>query len=283
MTRILAGAEVVEAMNAATARSVAELKDAGLEPTLAILRIGEREDEIAYEQQAGKRCRAVGIDVREVTLPEPSSYDEVAAAITSLNEDSSVHGVLMLRPLPPHLDDDKLRNLLVAAKDIDGITDASVAAVFTGQASAFSPCTPQACIEILDYYGVEIAGRRVTIVGRSLVVGKPLAMLLLQRNATVTIAHSATADLPAVVAQADIVVACVGRPQMLGAEYFRPAQTVVDVGINVLEDGSLVGDVDYAAAEGLVAAITPVPGGVGTVTTSVLVKHVAAAAAQACR
>jgi methylenetetrahydrofolate dehydrogenase (NADP+)/methenyltetrahydrofolate cyclohydrolase len=278
MATILKGLPVIEAMNEASAARVAALKESGISPQLAIVRVGEREDEISYERGATKRCDGIGIAVRHVRLDESVSQELLIAEIENLNTDDTVHGVLILRPLPAHIDDDAVRNALSAAKDIDGITDGSVAGVFTGNDRGVAPCTPQACVEILDHYGCELKGSKVAVVGRSLVVGKPVAMMLLARHATVTICHSRTADLPAVCRQADVIIACVGKARLLDASYLSPGQTVVDVGINVSEDGTLVGDVDFEAAEGIVAAVTPVPGGVGTVTTSVLAKHVVQAA-----
>jgi methylenetetrahydrofolate dehydrogenase (NADP+)/methenyltetrahydrofolate cyclohydrolase len=280
VTAILKGSDVVEAINSQTTQDVGALKAKGITPTLAIIRVGEREDEIAYERGASKRCAAVGVEVRQVTLPEDTTNSQLAGAIQALNVDPAVHGVLMLRPLPPQIDDDLVRAVLTPEKDIDGITDYSVAGVFTGEQLGFTPCTPQACIEILEHYGVKLEGCNAVVVGRSLVVGKPVAMKLLERNATVTICHSCSTDLPAICRQADVIIACVGRPAMLDGSYFSPGQFVIDVGINVTDDGKLVGDVDFEAASQIVAGITPVPGGVGTVTTSVLVKHVVQAANQ---
>jgi methylenetetrahydrofolate dehydrogenase (NADP+)/methenyltetrahydrofolate cyclohydrolase len=220
----------------------------------------------------------VGVSVVNVVVPEDVMQKDLILAIESLNSDEGVHGVLLFRPLPDHIDEDVVRNALDPRKDVDGITDLSLAVVFTGEGTGFAPCTAQACIEILDYYGIELMGRRAVVVGRSLVIGKPVAMKLLDRHATVTIAHSKTKDLAEVVRTAQIVIACVGRARMLDRSYLSEGQVVVDVGVNVCEDGSLVGDVDMAGAKDLVAAITPVPGGVGTVTTSTLIKHVVEAA-----
>jgi methylenetetrahydrofolate dehydrogenase (NADP+)/methenyltetrahydrofolate cyclohydrolase len=278
MATLLKGAEVVEAMNAQTATLVKELKGQGTAATLAIVRVGEREDEIAYERGALKRCEKVGICARQVLLPETATQAQLIAAIEELNVDDSVHGVLLLRPLPPHINDDTVRNVLLPEKDVDGITDKSIAAVFAGEDIGFAPCTPQACMEIAEYFGYEFEGKNAVVIGRSLVVGKPAAMMLLDRNATVTIAHSRTKSLPEIARRADFVIACVGRAEMVDASYLRAGQTVIDVGINVAANGKLTGDVNFNAAESVVDAITPVPGGVGTVTTSVLCKHVAQAA-----
>ena len=280
MAEILRGAEVVRALNERTAAQVAALKEQGINPQLAIVRLGEREDELAYERGAMKRCEGVGVSVRQVIFPEQTTQEELVETIRALNADDAIHGVLLLRPLPRHIDDDVVRNALSSHKDIDGITDAAAAGVFTSRKGAFVPCTSHACMEILDHFGIELEGKKAVVVGRSLVVGKPAAMMLLDRNATVTIAHSRTCSLAEVVRNADIVIACVGRAKMITAEYLRAGQVVIDVGINVDETGALVGDVDFEAAQDIVRAITPVPGGVGTVTTSVLVKHVAQAAAR---
>jgi len=278
MATILKGAEVVEALNAEIIAEAEALKAKGVEPTLAILRVGERGDDISYEKGATKRAEKVGVAVKNVILPADVAQDQLLAAIDDLNNDAAVHGVLMFRPLPKHLDEDLVRNALSPAKDVDGITDGSLAAVFAGVGSGYAPCTPSACMEILAHFGFELAGKKAVVVGRSLVVGKPAAMMLLGKNATVTIAHSRTQNLQGVVAAADVVIACVGRAQMIDDDYLSEGQIVIDVGINVTEDGKLVGDVDFEDAEDTVAAITPVPGGVGSVTTSVLMKHVVEAA-----
>ncbi|MDR2491855.1 MAG: bifunctional 5,10-methylenetetrahydrofolate dehydrogenase/5,10-methenyltetrahydrofolate cyclohydrolase [Coriobacteriales bacterium] len=299
MTQILKGSEVADALSAQTAARAAGLRSAGVTPTLAIVRVGERADDISYERGACKRAEKVGVAVRHVLLAADVTTKGLIGQIEALNADSEVHGVLLFRPLPPHIDEDAVRNTLSVYKDVDGISDLSLAGVFSGKASggngkhgvagaagdgdedartAFAPCTPSACMEILEHCGIEVAGKKAVVVGRSLVVGKPAAMMLLDRNATVTVAHSRTKDLPAAVRTADIVIACVGRAAMLGADYLASGQVVIDVGINVTADGSLVGDVERTAAEGTVAALTPVPGGVGAVTTSVLMKHVVQAA-----
>jgi methylenetetrahydrofolate dehydrogenase (NADP+)/methenyltetrahydrofolate cyclohydrolase len=207
---------------------------------------------------------------------------ELIAKIEALNTDSEVHGVLLLRPLPAHICEDEVRNALAPRKDIDGITDLSLTGVFTDRPLGFAPCTAQACLELLDFYGIDPAGANAVVIGRSLVVGKPVACMLLAKNATVTLTHSHTADLAAVVRAADIVIAAAGQAGLLDATFFSPAQTIIDVGINVNEAGVIVGDVDFNAADKTVASLTPVPGGVGTVTTSVLLKHVIEAAQRLC-
>lgn len=280
MAHILKGAEVVEALNAGIESEVKHLKTKGVDPTLAIVRVGERGDDISYERGATKRAEKLGVAVKSLVLAEDSTTAELVQTIEALNADHSVHGVLMFRPLPQHIDEDVVRNTLAPAKDIDGITDLSLAGVFSDTATGFAPCTAQACMEILKHFGVELKGKKAVVVGRSLVVGKPVSLLLLAQHATVTIAHSRTANLPGTVKAADIVIACVGRAQMVDASYLSPGQIVIDVGINVTEEGTLVGDVNTGEAEPIVEAITPVPGGVGTVTTSVLVKNVVQAASR---
>jgi len=250
----------------------------GAYPQLAIVRVGEREDAIAYEHGAIQRCEQVGVCVRLVSLPEQVTQDELLEVIAALNADASVHGILLLRPLPAHLDSAAICDTIVPGKDVDGVTNSAATDIFTGQEGSFAPCTAQACMELLDYYGIAVQGRKLVVVGRSLVVGKPVAMMLLARDATVTVAHSRTADLAAVVREAEIIIACAGRAKLISVEHLRPGHVVIDVGINVDEMGRLVGDVDYEAALAVVDAISPVPGGVGAITTSVLAYHVAQAA-----
>ena len=279
MAEILKGAAVTAALNEKTAAKVAELKEKGVSPTLAILRVGERPDDISYETGAMKRCEKCGVAVKNVVLPGDVDSGVFFKTLDRLNKDPTVHGILMFRPLPKHIDGEKARTMLAPEKDIDGCSDGSLAGVFTNTRVGFPPCTAQAAMEILDYYGVDCAGKRAVVMGRSLVVGRPAAMLLMHKNATVTVTHRKTADTPSVVREADIVIAAIGDPEKLGASYFRPGQIVVDVGIHWNEEkNKLCGDVKYDEVEPIVAAITPVPGGVGTVTTSILVSHVAEAA-----
>ena len=279
MANLLKGAAVVEALGEKMKRDVLCLKDKGISPALAILRIGERADDVSYEKNAIKRCESVGVMVRRVTLPADVSQVSLIEAVENLNNDGSIHGVLMFRPLPKHLDERAACEALDPAKDIDGITEGSLAGVFTGSGKGFAPCTAQAIIEILDYYGIDYTGKRVAVAGRSLVVGKPAAIMLMARNATVTICHTRTADMPAITRNAEIVIAATGQAEGMTKEYFSSGQIVIDVGINWnSEKGKLCGDVKFDEAEPVVAAITPVPGGVGTVTTSVLVSNVIKAA-----
>lgn len=278
MVTILSGKEVAAAMKERHRASVSELNDKGITPTLGIIRVGEREDDIAYERGAAKRCESVGVDVRIMTLPVDAAQAELTGLIQRINQDDSIHGVLLFRPLPKHMDENIVRNTLAPEKDIDGITDGSLAGVFGGTDTGFAPCTAQACMEILDYVGYSLKGKRVTVIGRSLVVGKPVAMMLMGKHATVTVCHTRTVDMASVAREAEVLIVAAGRAGIVDKDFFSPGQVVIDVGINVDADGKLCGDADFAAAEPIVGAITPVPGGVGTVTTSVLVDHVITAA-----
>ena len=279
MATIWKGAEVNTDLNARIMKDAQDLKERGITPTLAIVRVGERPDDLSYERGAIKRAESLGVTVEKCVLPVDVSQDVLLQVIGDLNANQQVHGVLLFRPLPKHLDEDLICNTLAAEKDIDGITDLSSAGVFSGKALGFAPCTPSACMEILDHFGVDCTGKKAVVIGRSLVVGKPAAMMLVKKNATVTICHTRTADLPAVCREADILIAAAGKAGMVGADFVRPGQIVIDVGINWNEqEQKLCGDVDFDAVSPIVEAITPVPGGVGTVTTSVLVGHVVEAA-----
>ena len=278
MAKLLLGKEVTASLNEEIRKKTELLTAHHITPKLGIIRIGEREDDISYERGATKRCETLGVSYEKFLLPENASEEMVLNTIAQVNEADDIHGVLLFRPLPRHLNENKIINALAAEKDIDGITDRSMASVFLGKQGGFAPCTPSACIKILDHYGIDCTGKKAVVIGRSPVVGKPAAMMLLQKNATVTICHTKTTDMPSVVKEADIVIVAAGRAGVVGADYVREGQTIIDVGINVNAEGKLCGDVDYAAVEPIVDAITPVPGGVGSVTTSVLVGHVVEAA-----
>ena len=274
MSVILKGAPVVAAMNEANAARCAALREKGVVPTLAVVRVGAREDDLSYEKGVMARCAKVGVEVKQFLLPADAAQEELLGVIACINAAPAIHGCLLFRPLPRQFDDRTVRAALAPEKDIDGITDGSLAGVFTNTALGYPPCTAQACLEILKFYGIPLSARRAVVVGRSLVVGKPAAMMLDRENATVTLCNSRTRDLPEVCREADIVVVAMGKAGAVGAEHLREGQVVVDVGIHVNEEGKLCGDVRFGEAEPLVEAITPVPGGVGTVTTSVLVSHV---------
>lgn len=278
MAMILKGAPVVAAMNEANAIRCEALKAKGITPTLAVVRVGAREDDLSYERGVMTRCGKVGVAVRQYLLPADAAQEQLLEVIAGINADPAIHGCLLFRPLPKQFDDRTIRTALSPEKDIDGITDGSLAGVFTNTAIGYPPCTAQACLEILRYYDLPLSGKRAVVVGRSLVVGKPAAMMLDRQNATVTLCNSRTQNLPALCKEADILVVAMGKMGFIGGDCLREGQVVVDVGIHVNAEGKLCGDVRFAEAEPVVGAITPVPGGVGTVTTSVLVSHVVDAA-----
>lgn len=281
MSMLLRGAPAAAALNEKTAQLVSELREKGIVPTLAIVRLGAREDDLSYERGAVKRCAAVGIETRCVSLPADISGEELEKMLRSLSAEETVHGILLLRPLPPALDETRILRAIAPEKDVDGVTELSLAAVYAGTGEGFAPCTAQAVLELLDYYEIPIEGKRAVILGRSLVVGRPAAMLLLHRGATVTLCHSKTENAAEIAREADILVAATGRRESVGAAYFRAGQTVIDVGVHYNEETQkLCGDVAFAEAEALVRAITPVPGGVGALTTAVLAAHTAKAAAR---
>lgn len=278
MAKRLSGKEVTAALNARIRANVETCRAHGVEPTLCMVRVGDNPSDMSYERGAAKRCETLGVACKQVHLPEDVSQDELLSVIEDVNQDPAIHGLLLFRPLPKHLDQALIENALDPAKDVDCMTDLSMSGVFTGKQIGFPPCTPQACMEILDHYGYDCTGKKAVVIGRSLVVGKPAAMMLIKKNATVTICHTRTKDMPAVTRDADLIIVAAGRAGVIGADYVREGQTIIDVGINVNAEGKLCGDVDFAAVEPVVDAITPVPGGVGTVTTSVLVGHVVDAA-----
>lgn len=266
------GMPAVKAMAEEFKSRVAALKERGVYPKLAVVRVGEREDDIAYEKGIMKRFGTVEADVEVIKLPIDIDEESFEETIRRLNEDEKVHGILVFRPLPKQLDDNRLKEIIRPDKDVDSISMANAAKVFAGDKTGYAPCTAQAVMELLEHNKIDLTGKKVVIVGRSLVVGKPLAMLMLGRNATVTVCHTRTKNIAEECKRADILVACAGSAKMIKRDFTNPDQIVVDVGINFV-DGAMCGDVDYDDVAEHVAAITPVPGGVGTVTTSVLLKH----------
>ena len=278
MAEILKGAPAAAALTERLIARASALREKGVVPTLAILRVGEREDDISYETGAMKRCAKVGIEVRQFLLPADCTCEQLLDAVREINADERIHGCLMFRPLADKAMEAAACALLDPGKDVDGMTTGSLAAVFAGKGAGFAPCTAQAVMVLLDHYGVELTGKRAVVIGRSLVIGRPVAMLLQQKNATVTMCHTKTADLPGECRRADVLVVAAGKAGVVGAEHVSPGQTVIDVGIHVGADGRLCGDVRFDEAEPIVSAITPVPGGVGSVTTAVLASHVIEAA-----
>ncbi len=279
MAKLLLGAPVADALTETLSRKVKSLSEQQIVPKLAIIRVGERPDDLSYERGALKRCEKVGIEVSRFLLDADCSQEELIATIEQVNEDPSIHGCLMFRPLPDSLDEVAACEALDPEKDVDCITRGSLYGVLANRPVGFAPCTAEAVLELLEHYGYELSGARITVIGRSLVIGKPVSMMLLTRNATVTICHTRTKDLVKECRDADIVVVATGFIGTFGAEHAAPGQVIVDVGINWNEElGRLCGDVDFDAVEPIVDAITPVPRGVGSVTTAVLAKHVVLAA-----
>lgn len=280
MTELLKGAAVAKAITERNKQTVLELESKGITPTLGIIRLGEKPGDLSYEKGALKRAEKTGVAVKQFVFAEDMTEEALLDEIRKINEDSSIHGVLMFRPLPKHLNEKRICEALAPEKDMDGITSGSMAGVFMDAEIGYPPCTAEAVMEILDHYGIEIKGKKVTIFGRSLVIGKPVAMMIMRKHGTITVCHSRTGieDFKEAGRGAEIVVAALGRAKMIGPERLGKNQVVIDVGINVDEDGNLCGDVDFDAVQDQVAAITPVPGGVGSVTTAVLMKHVLQAA-----
>lgn len=278
MADLLLGKPVADAMAADIVARAKALTASGKQPTLAIVRVGERPDDLTYERSAMKRADVCGIAVKQFVLPADASTDDVLATVATVNSDDSIHGCLLFRPLPEGIDEQTVCNALDPAKDIDGITRGSLATLLAGTGEGFAPCTAAACIDILDHYGINPQGKKAVVLGRSLVIGKPVALMLLARNATVTVCHSRTQDLASAVRDADIVVCATGRARAYGADLFAPGQTVLDVGINFDDEGNLCGDADFDTVESVVSAITPVPRGVGSVTTVAMLRNVVIAA-----
>jgi methylenetetrahydrofolate dehydrogenase (NADP+)/methenyltetrahydrofolate cyclohydrolase len=268
------------------------LKHGGIPPTIALTRMGDRPDDVAYQKTILRTAAKAGVRVFAQMIPEDTEQAALLNTIRSVDIDDHAHGIMVFRPLPAHIDEGMVRNVVSPHKDVDGITDASMAWLYaqaSGAAPAvdarFAPCTAEAAVRLIESERGSVRGLKAVVVGRSLVIGKPAALLLLARDATVTVAHSKTADLASVTREADIVVVCAGlaggrRDARLGAEYFTAGQTIIDCGINADADG-LYGDVDTDAADALGAAVTPVPGGLGAVTTAVLMDHVVRAASVA--
>lgn len=278
MAALLKGAEVARVLTESLQAEAAALKARGVTPGLAILRVGTRGEDLSYERAATNRCEKIGIAARRIVLPEDVTQERLLAEIEALNADRAIHGVLMLRPLPRHLDDARACASLLPAKDMDGVTGGSMTAVYAGTGNGYPPCTAEACVALLKHYGIAIRGKRVVVIGRSLVIGRPVSMLLLAEHGTVTICHSATRNLPEICREADILIVATGQAGLIGTQSVRPGQVVLDVGIHANPDGTLCGDVRFDEVEPVVEAITPVPGGVGTVTTAILARHVIAAA-----
>lgn len=273
---ILKGLPVANAINEKLMEQVKSIE--GPLPHLAIIRVGERPDDCSYERGAVKKMDKVGVRCTTYTFDADIDNETFQAEFDRINENPDIDGILMLRPLPKQLDEKQIENKIDPRKDLDGISPLNLAKVYAGDESGYAPCTAEAVIEMLDYAGIDIKGKRVTVVGRSLVIGKPVSMLLMKRNATVTVCHTKTVDMEGTCKNAEILVAAAGSARMIKKDYVAEGSIVVDVGINVDEEGNLCGDVDFDAITDIAAIATPVPGGVGSVTTSVLAKHLVKAA-----
>ena len=280
MAELLLGRPVADAIKEDLARRAAALAEKGITPRLAVIRLGEDPGDMAYERSILRNCEKLGCAAESMALPREISQEALIARIEDVNADPSIHGCLLLRPLPKHMDSAKVCDALVPEKDLDGMGCRALGALFAGREDAFAPCTAQACLEMLKFYGIDPAGKRAAVVGRSLVIGRPAGQLLLQADATVTLCHSRTPELPAVCREADILIVAVGRAGMIGREHTRPGQVILDVGVNSVE-GKLCGDVRTEEAAEAAAAVSPVPGGVGAVTPSVLMAHLVEAAERA--
>ncbi len=273
---ILKGLPVAKAINAQLIEEVKSLD--GALPHLAIVRVGERPDDLSYERGALKKMETVGFLTTTYTFPADIDNDSFQKEFDKINENPEIDGILLLRPLPKHIDEKAIEERICPRKDLDGISPMNLAKVFAGDDTGYAPCTAEAVIEMLDFAGIDLTGKRVTVVGRSLVIGKPVTMLLMKKNATVTVCHTRTKDMQATCKQAEIIVAAAGVAKMLTGDYVSEGAVVIDVGINVDAEGNLCGDVDFDNVSELTSIITPVPGGVGSVTTSVLAKHLLKAA-----
>ncbi|MBQ9432733.1 MAG: bifunctional 5,10-methylenetetrahydrofolate dehydrogenase/5,10-methenyltetrahydrofolate cyclohydrolase [Synergistaceae bacterium] len=282
MAVIMKGSEVSSRMKEMLLAKVSDLKKNGVSPTLAVVRVGNKPDDLVYERSILKRFTPLGIDVQVHELPEDISQADFDSEFMALNDDSAIHGILLFQPLPEGLSSANVRIRMNPLKDIDGMSPLNEARIFEGGSEGFAPCTASAVMTMLAQYGYDPAGKNVVIVGRSMVIGRPLSMLMLRANATVTVCHSKTQNLPEVCRRADILVAAVGHAKMITPEYVTRRSVVVDVGIDTDKDGNLCGDVDFEQVSGVVQAVTPVPGGVGAVTTSVLAENLLKAAKLLC-
>ena len=283
MAEILRGEPVAEAIMRDLAGRAEALRQRGVTPGLAILRVGARPGDLTYERAAMRGCEKAGIRVERCCLPADCTQTDVMEAIARINEDRAIHGCLMFRPLPKTLDESAASEALLPEKDVDGMTAQALNTTFTQRGRGYAPCTSQAVIELLDHYGIDPAGKNITVIGRSFVIGRPVSMLLLTRNATVTICHSRTLDLPSACRNADILVVAAGKIGLVGPEFTNPGQIIVDVGVNATPDGRICGDVRFDEVAPCVRAISPVPSGVGSITTAVMCKHVIEAAEKAAR
>ncbi|MBC2579667.1 bifunctional 5,10-methylenetetrahydrofolate dehydrogenase/5,10-methenyltetrahydrofolate cyclohydrolase [Clostridium sp. DJ247] len=274
MAQLIKGKPVADAITEILTKETSELREKGITPKLTIVRVGANGSDLAYERGALKRCEQIGILTEVKEFPVDISQDEFIDELRKINEDKTTNGILIFRPFPKQLDESTIKYIIVPEKDVDCFSPVNVAKIMESDATGFAPCTPSAVIEILKHYDVPISGKKAAVIGRSMVVGKPVSMLLLNENATVTICHSRTESMHKVTSEADILVVGIGKAKMIDSKYVKEGAVVVDVGINVDENGNLCGDADTDDCVEKASMITPVPGGVGAVTTSILAKHV---------
>ncbi|CEO28190.1 bifunctional 5,10-methylenetetrahydrofolate dehydrogenase/5,10-methenyltetrahydrofolate cyclohydrolase [Paraclostridium sordellii] len=272
--QIIKGKPVADKISEGLIKEVNNLVTEGINPKLAIVRVGARADDLAYERGALKRCKTIGIETEVVELDENINQEEYIKVLHKLNEDKKINGILTFRPLPKHLNEDEIKYHIAPKKDVDCFNPINTAKIVENDESGYPPCTPTAVVEILKHYDIELSGANITVIGRSMVVGKPVSMLLLNENATVTICHSKSKNLPEISSKSDVVVAAVGKAKMINHDYIKDGAVVIDVGINVDDEGNLCGDVDTDDIMDKARMLTPVPGGVGSVTTSILASHV---------
>ena len=278
MAEILSGAAVAQKLDDELKGKIEKLKNSGIEPTLCVVRLGQKPEDLSYERGLLKKAEKLGIEVNKKLYDENITQEELASELRKIDADNNNHGILIFRPLPSHIDEKKVLELISPQKDADGVTDASMLGIYADTGVGNPPCTAEACMEILKHYDIRLQGKKTVVLGRSLVVGKPLALMLLKENATVIICHSKSENLSKICKEADILIAAVGKAKLLDKEYVSEGQIVIDVGINMGEDGKLCGDVNFEEVESVVSKISPVPGGVGTVTATVLMSHVVAMA-----
>lgn len=274
MTTLLKGKPVADNISQGLIKEVEELKEKGINPKLAIIRVGARPDDLAYERGALNRCSKVGVETEVKELPEDITQEDFIQELRKINKDKNVHGTLIFRPLPKQLNEEVIKYEIAPEKDVDCFSPINAAKLLEGDETGFPPCTPMAVIEILKHYEIPMEGKKAVVLGRSMVVGKPAALLLLKENATVTICHSRTQELSKVTGEGDILVAAIGKDRFVKSDFVKDGAVVIDVGINVDEEGNMHGDVDFDGVQEKAEMITPVPGGVGSVTTSILAKHV---------
>ena len=280
MATLLSGAPVALALCERIERDCQELKNHGVFPTFCIVRVGARPDDLAYERGACKRAEKLGVLVKKIILPDDVSEEKLMAVLEDINSDPQIHGCLLFRPLPPHLDTNKISQVLCPEKDVDAITVSSMGGLLSNAGVGFAPCTAQACLELLRYYQIPLEGQKIVVIGKSMTVGLPTALLMMNEEATVSVCHILTdaEDTRQLCKDADVIISAAGCASLIRSDYVRPGQVIVDVGINIGSDGKLCGDVAFSEVEPIVASITPVPGGVGAVTSTVLIGHTVEAA-----